>query len=501
MDNTNKTLIVIISIIITFPLLLLSTTQSMINAWIVDGTYNHAFLVFPVCIWLIYQRKDLLLSLKPKPDLLAIAFLPGAIIILFLALIVDVQIAQQVAMITIIITTIWAMFGREITLTLIFPLLFLYFAAPLGSSLIPVLMEFTAHFVVFMVKLTGIPVYSDGLYFSLPTGSWSVIEACSGIRYLIASFSLGIIYAYITYTSTKKRIIFILFAIITPIIANGLRAFGIVMIGHFSDMKYATGVDHLMFGWLFFGVIIFTLFFIGNYWADPPPANKQNNTSANTRCAEISKYSYVILAVTVFILIITQASAAHIKSQEHGKINNTQITLPSSLADWHIQEKNILDWEPTLTNPDAVFSRTFIKQDNIVQLSIGYYSNQKQGGEAISSMNRISSLFGTKWKKITGTKLNINNLDLNETIIKDNKNKLLVWDWYRVGRFQTANPYLAKVYNAYNLIFENRNDASFISIATPLLNVDKSTSRETLKKFISQFQNKVDYQLEHLHDL
>jgi len=204
MDNTNKTLIVIISIIITFPLLLLSTTQSMINAWIVDGTYNHAFLVFPVCIWLIYQRKDLLLSLKPKPDLLAIAFLPGAIIILFLALIVDVQIAQQVAMITIIITTIWAMFGREITLTLIFPLLFLYFAAPLGSSLIPVLMEFTAHFVVFMVKLTGIPVYSDGLYFSLPTGSWSVIEACSGIRYLIASFSLGIIYAYITYTSTKN---------------------------------------------------------------------------------------------------------------------------------------------------------------------------------------------------------------------------------------------------------------------------------------------------------
>lgn len=501
MDNTNKTLNVIILIIITFPILLLSTTQSMINAWIVDGTYNHAFLVFPICIWLIYQRRDLLPSLKPEPDILAITFLLGAIIILFLALIVDVQIAQQVAMITIIITTIWAVFGRKIMLTVAFPLMFLYFAAPLGSSLIPALMELTAHFVVFMVKLSGIPIYNDGLYFSLPTGNWSVIEACSGIRYLIASFSLGIIYAYITYTSTKKRLIFIFFSILTPIIANGLRAFGIVMIGHFSNMEYATGVDHLMFGWMFFGVIIFTLFFIGNYWADPVPATRQKAETKKTITAKISNYSYGILAATIFLIIVTQTFAAHIKTREYGHNNDTQITLPANLSNWNIQSKNILDWEPTITSPDTIFSRTFIKHDHIVQLSIGYYKNQKQGAEAISSMNRISSLFGTQWKEVTGSKLNINGFDLNETVIKDKQNKLLVWNWYLIGRFQTANPYLAKVYNAYNLIFENRNDASFISIASPLLNEDKTRSQKTLEEFLSQFQDKINYQLEHLHEL
>jgi len=38
-----------------------------------------------------------------------------------------------------------------------------------------------------------------------------------------------------------------------PIIANWLRAYMIVMIGHLSGNKLAVGVDHLIYGWLFFG--------------------------------------------------------------------------------------------------------------------------------------------------------------------------------------------------------------------------------------------------------
>ena len=130
----NKNLNLIILIIITFPIILLNTTQSMINAWIVDGTYNHAFLIFPVSLWLIYQKRSSLFSFKSKPDVLAILFLLVEIVILFLALIVDVQIAQQLAMISIIITTVWAVFGRKIALTLGVPLLFLYLAAPEEAS-------------------------------------------------------------------------------------------------------------------------------------------------------------------------------------------------------------------------------------------------------------------------------------------------------------------------------------------------------------------------------
>jgi hypothetical protein len=62
-----------------------------------------------------------------------------------------------------------------------------------------------------------------------------------------------------------------LFSIALPILANGLRAYAIVMIGHLSNMKLAVGVDHLIYGWIFFGVMLVIMFAIGILWADPSP--------------------------------------------------------------------------------------------------------------------------------------------------------------------------------------------------------------------------------------
>ena len=95
-----------------------------------------------------------------------------------------------------------------------------------------------------------------------------MVEACSGVRYLISSITLGCLYAYLTYRSTLRRALFIGLSIVVPIIANGLRAYMIVMIGHLSGMELATGVDHLIYGWLFFGLVMFVMFWIGSFWRE-----------------------------------------------------------------------------------------------------------------------------------------------------------------------------------------------------------------------------------------
>ena len=66
------------------------------------------------------------------------------------------------------------------------------FAVPVGEFLLPVFMEWTADFTVLALRLSGIPVYREGLQFVIPSGNWSVVEACSGIRYLIASLMVGV---------------------------------------------------------------------------------------------------------------------------------------------------------------------------------------------------------------------------------------------------------------------------------------------------------------------
>ena len=136
---------------------------------------------------------------------------------------------------------------------LAFPLAFLFFAVPFGEIFVPTLIDWTADFTVAALRFSGVPVYREGNHFVIPTGRWSVVEACSGVRYLIASLMVGTLYAAIAYRSARRRACFIVAAILVPIVANWLRAYMIVMLGHLSNNRLATGVDHIIYGWMFFG--------------------------------------------------------------------------------------------------------------------------------------------------------------------------------------------------------------------------------------------------------
>ena len=103
----------------------------------------------------------------------------------------------------------------------------------------PWLMESTADFTVSALVLTGIPVYREGHQFIIPSGAWSVVEACSGVRYLIASLMVGALFAYLNYRSMRRRWLFMGVALVVPIVANWVRAYLIVMIGHLSNNKLA----------------------------------------------------------------------------------------------------------------------------------------------------------------------------------------------------------------------------------------------------------------------
>src|SRR5258706_16017176 len=142
-----------------------------------------------------------------------------------------------------------AIWGREVAGAIGFPLGFLVLGVPMGEGLIPPMMDWTADFTVRALQFSGIPVFREGLFFTIPSGNWSVVEGCSGVRYLIASLTVGVLFAYLSYRRTWKRLLFAAMSIVVPIIANGMRAYLIVMIAHLSNNQLAHGVDHFIYGW------------------------------------------------------------------------------------------------------------------------------------------------------------------------------------------------------------------------------------------------------------
>jgi exosortase A len=396
---------------------------------------------------------------------------------------VGVNIVQQLCMVSIIIVTVWIVVGRQLLFYLLFPLMFLYFAVPFGQIFIPYLMQYTANFTVALIKVSGIPVYQEGLSFILPTGSWSVVEECSGVRYLIASLTLGTIYAYLNYSSTKKRLIFILLSIIVPIIGNGLRAFGIVMIGHFGGVDLASGVDHLVYGWVFFGIIIMLLFYAGSFWWDSeePPGEADNLTYGDIDARKNHSPS-VVLIVALLTMIPLMVFSGHINNEKQKTVSLISFQLPINLSGWQYNAERGLSWQPVFVNPDMRISRGYYSGKDFVQLDIAYYQTQRDGAEAISTNNRITNPYGGDWKLINSTHISKDDMDFTESELKYSDEKLLVWSWYRVGEYETPNPYVAKLLEAYSLIIEGRSDASLLTIAAQITDT-KQITRQKLYDF------------------
>ena len=260
------------------------TTLSMIAIWDSSGTYAHGFVVIPIFCYLLWRKRDSLDGLAPKPQWGALFGVAAAGFLWMLGEIVSAASVSHFAMVAMVPFAVWSVLGTRIAQALVIPLAFLFFAVPFGEVLVPTLMDWTADFTVIALRASGVPVFREGNFFVIPSGSWSVVETCSGLRYLIASLMVGCLYAYLTYRSPRRRIAFIAASLIVPIVANWLRAYMIVMIGHLSSNRLAVGVDHIIYGWVFFGVVMALVFWIGSRWREddaPAPAVTGSSNAMN----------------------------------------------------------------------------------------------------------------------------------------------------------------------------------------------------------------------------
>ena len=244
-------------------LLFWESVSLMVETWYVSATFNHGFAILPICAWLIWDRKDALRTYVPQPCFRAVLPVLACVAVWIVGEAAGVNSVRQFAFVGMAVSTVLAVLGWPLTRAMMFPLGYLFFAVPFGDFLIPSLQDLTAVMVVEGLRWVDVPVFMDGVFLSIPSGNFEVAEACSGVRFLIATLALGALFANLCFRTWWRRLIIILLAIVVPVIANGIRAFGIVYIAHITDHRVAAGVDHLIYGWMFFAVVTVLLLAIG----------------------------------------------------------------------------------------------------------------------------------------------------------------------------------------------------------------------------------------------
>ncbi len=479
------------------------TVGEMIATYDRSETFAHAYLVPPISAWLIWRQRHLLATLPIRPMPWVLPLMGGACLLWLLGELAAVNAASQLALVSLIILTVPAMYGWAVTRALMFPLFFLYFAVPIGMFLVPLMMEHTANFTVAALQFTGVPVYREGLQFVIPSGNWSVVEACSGVRYLIASFMVGTLFAYLNYHSWKRRLLFIAVSIAVPVVANWFRAYMIVMLGHVSGNTLAVGVDHLIYGWVFFGLIIGIMFMIGSRWAqyhEPMPAP---DAGAPANLGMVQGRQWPVAAAVLAVLV-----AAHgvlwTLDQPRGPLQS-ELTLPDDLASpWKGTEDSITAWVPAYSGARSTAERTYRAPANsaagdAAQVGVwaGYYRDQGKLNKLVTSSNALSRVEESNWAQVSNGTQTLTvagrQVQLRKTLLRGpgepgsaSAQRLLVLHAYWLGGDAlSASDVRAKILMAFNRLRGAGDDSAALMFFVPAGNTPQSLedAQATLTQF------------------
>ena len=246
-----------------------------IGTWSSSSAYSHCWLVLPIAAWLGWVRRGRLTGLSPRPmPVLALMGLAGAAAWLAMERL-GVMEGRQFVLLGFVWLLALAVLGWRICQAMAAPLGYLIFLVPFGEFATPWLQDVTLWMIVAGLRLMGISHHVDGLVIEIPQGVFLVAEACAGLRFLIAALAFGALYALEMFRGTGRRLLVMLLAFLVPVLANGLRALGIVLLGHHLGSAEAAAVDHVVYGWVFFSAVILLLVLAGLPFRQDAPARAE----------------------------------------------------------------------------------------------------------------------------------------------------------------------------------------------------------------------------------
>lgn len=309
--------------------------QAAVGVWRSSDTYGHCFLILPMALYLAWDRREALTGIMPRPILaLAPLALPIAAV-WFAAERLGIMEGRQLAALAALELLFLAVLGWRLFRVLLAPLLFLVFLVPFGAFATPLLQDITAAFVVGGLNLLGIANYSTDLTIEISAGTFYVAEACAGLRFLIAAVAFGVFYALLNYRSPGRRALFMAASIVVPVIANGFRALGIVVLGSILGSAEAAAADHIIYGWIFFSFVMLLLVAGGMPFREPPPGAPDLRAEVGSGGAAPGGMAFVGVALTIAVLLASGPAMAMVLLRQASPVMLTALptlAVPSGCA-------------------------------------------------------------------------------------------------------------------------------------------------------------------------
>ena len=446
--------------------------------------YSHGMFVPLISLFLIWQARHRIAAVGVKNTWWGLTVISAGLFLYWIGEFATLFVLQHVSLWMVIVGLVIALIGVRGARVIAFPLSYLLTSIPLPvflyASLSSQLQLWSSALGVGCLQLVGVTAFREGNVIDLGPIQLQVVEACSGIRYLLPLTSLALLCAYLFKDRMWKRVLLVLSSIPISVLVNGFRIGMIGVLVEWYGQGAGEGFYHLFEGWVLFmaslGLLILEMWvlarigtmgdrssFLSRFtWTDRSPS-----TSALASTSLPAAY----LCSVALLIPVAFASTFMVEREEVPPPRALFVDFPMKLDGWLgtslTLEQQYID---ALRFDDYVLADYRFGDGQPVNLYAAYYRSQRKGQSAHSPRSclpgggwEISSIHGMDLPASTTM---LRSLHVNRALIQKDSQKQIVLYWFKQRDRILSNEYLVKIYLFWDAVSRGRTDGALVRIAS-----------------------------------
>lgn len=465
------------------------TLLGMYRKWAGDDDYSHAFLIPLLVGYLLWEDRHRLKHLRTQPCWPGLLLLMIATLFSCYGILGSDISAARISWWLMVVAIILFCYGLEAFKVLLLPLLVLSFTIPLPNVINARVMVYlkmvSSHLGAFILRLFGYPVFVQGNIIDLGITQLQVVDACSGLRYVLPLLAIGLVSAHFFQKVLWKKALLVLAAIPVAILMNTFRIAGTGIITNTLGQEYAEGFFHGFSGWLVFMfsfALLFALNFVLNRFGGrrtapaetkgrPPETRCQRSTHGPpTPPQSIANHFPALICFACLIAIF--AFGLRTMAMPAVKLPQGISSFPLEFSGWQ-GTKEYLNPEITArSGAEEAFAAVYRKGPAMVSFYLGYRGSPFLESEEFFHSPNIC-LPSQGWQTIEETTMAIpevhpsfNRFVVRRMVLAQHGGRMLTFYWFQTRNTIAQDIFRNRLHLALHALKRDNTSDTFVRLMT-----------------------------------
>lgn len=351
--------------------------------------YEHGLPLAAIAASWVFIAARQVHGIPLRPSWVGSLLLAGALFVWLVAHAANSQFGHQLLAPAVIWSTVLAATGWRIARDFVAPVAFLYFTIPVWDYAVPVLQWMSVEATEAVLGIAGVPVVVREYTVTIPSGTFQIVEGCSGKRYFMVTLAVACLAAKVSHLRGARALAFVLASGALAVFANWIRIVVVIYAGYVTEMQhYLVAVEHKTFGNAVFVVLLLVVFLLARVVAPPQPAALPPGAqlpAAGARSNGLPWRAAVPVVLLAVAFGIEQArAAAEMQPPTLGP-------LPFTAERWQGPLPAAPQWQPKFLGASAERRAAYASEGGTVELYVNAYGVQRQGAELVFYGNSLLS--------------------------------------------------------------------------------------------------------------